>query len=75
MAINFTVLTDNQKLDVADLIQKLESIDGALADIQTERAVAQSEWAAREQELNAEKNTLKQNMRNIRKPTLAAIKI
>jgi len=75
MAINFTDLSDNQKLDVADLIQKLESIDGALADIQTERAAAQSEWSVREQELNAEKNTLKQNMRNIRKPTLEVAKI
>ena len=75
MAINFTTLSDSQKLDVADLIQKLESIDGALADIQTERAAAQSEWSVREQELNAEKNTLKQNMRNIRKPTLEVAKI
>lgn len=70
MAITFTEITDNQKLQVADLMQKLESIEGELADVQTERATAEITWVAEEQELKAEKNKLLQEIRNVRKPTV-----
>lgn len=70
MAITFTNLTDAQKMNTADLLQKLESIDGALADVQTERATAEIGYTAKEQELKTEKNKLLQDVRNIRVATV-----
>ena len=56
MTITFTSLTDAQKLEVADLMQKIESLDGELARIQTKRATEEVKWAAEEQEIKTEKN-------------------
>jgi hypothetical protein len=67
MTITYTDINDTQKLAVADLLQKLESIEGELADIQTARATAEIGYTASEQELKAEKNKLAQDIRNIRK--------
>ena len=71
MAITYIDINDTQKLAVADLMQKIESIDSELADLNTEKAVAQVGWEARDQELQAEKNKLRQEVRNVRKATVA----
>lgn len=70
MAITYIEITDNQKLQVADIMQKIESIKGELADIQTARATAEIEWSADEQELRTEENKLLQDIRNVRKATV-----
>ena len=70
MTITYTNLTNDQKLETADLLQKLESIEGALADIQTERATAETTWVVKEQELRTEKNKLLQSVRDIRTVTV-----
>ena len=72
MVITYTDLTDAQKMETADLLQKLESIEGELAGVQTARATAEVDWRATEEELKAEKNKLLQDVRNIRKATVAA---
>lgn len=66
MTITFTELTDTQKLEVADLTQKLESLDAEIAKIQNERAGEEVVWAAEEQEIKAEKNVILQEIRDIR---------
>ena len=38
MAINYNSITDIQKLEVADVLSKIEAIEGALENIQTARA-------------------------------------
>jgi VIT1/CCC1 family predicted Fe2+/Mn2+ transporter len=71
MAINYDEISDATKLIVADILSKRESIESALADIQTERALAQVAWDLREQELKAEVNKLTQEVRNVRKATVS----
>jgi len=71
MAITYTSLTDAQKMEAADLTQKIEAVDGALAVVQTERALSEVGYTAREEVLRAEKNTLKEAVRNIRAATVA----
>jgi len=74
MAIEYTEIDDTNKLIVADILSKRESIDGELANIQTERATAEIGWKAKEQEFNAEKNKLTEDIRNIRTATIKSIK-
>ena len=66
MAINYNNITNEQVLEIVDILSKVEAIDGALADIQTTRANAESGHVTKEQELTAEKNKLRENMRQIR---------
>ena len=66
MAINFTDITDTQKLEISDLLSKVESINGSLADIQTVRVTAEIGYAKDEQELEAEKNKVLETIRNLR---------
>ena len=71
MKIQYDLIDDTKKLKVADIISKREAIEGALADIQTERATAELAWKAKEQSLRAESNKLTEELRNMRKATLA----
>ena len=71
MTINFDNINDTQKLQIADMLSKIESLDGVLADIQTERAVADIAWEAKKQEVDAEKNKITEEMRVMRKATVA----
>lgn len=70
MTITYDELDDTKKKIVTDLLSKRESIEGALADIQTERASAEIGWDAKEQELRAEMNRLTEEIRKMRKATL-----
>ena len=67
MAIEYDEIDTNNKLLVADILSKRESIDAALADIQTERAEFEIILRAKEQELKTEKNKLTQEIRNVRR--------
>lgn len=64
--ITFGELTDAQKLEAADLIQKLEAIDGALAGVQTERAEFEQKARNKENFLNTEKSKIKVALRALR---------
>jgi uncharacterized protein involved in exopolysaccharide biosynthesis len=70
MAISYDEIDDTKKKVVTDLLSKREAIDAVLADIQTERAVAELPRVQKEQELNAEKNRLTEELRKLRKATL-----
>lgn len=70
MSIKYDDLDEVKKGQVTDLLSKREALDGALADIQTERAAADVIRAAKEQELRAEKNRLTEELRKLRKATL-----
>ena len=70
MTINYEELNDTKKLQVADILSKRESVEGALANIQTERATAEITWKAKEQSLRAESNKLTEELRKLRKATL-----
>lgn len=70
MAITFDDLDEAKKGQVTDLLSKREAIDGALADIQTERATSEIGWSQKEQELKAEQNILTEELRKLRKATM-----
>ena len=69
MAINFDNINDTQKLEIADSISKIEALDALLADIQTERATAEVGWEAKKQEIEKERNSVREQMRVVRKAT------
>ena len=70
MTIVYDPIDDTKKLQVADILSKRESVEGTLADIQTDRATAELAWKAKEQSLHAELNKLTEEIRNMRKATL-----
>ena len=70
MTITYDSIDDVKKMQVADILSKRESIDGALADVQTERATAEIAWKAKEQSLKAEQNKLTEELRNMRTATM-----
>ena len=70
MTINYTDITDTQKLEVADLLLKIEALDAELADIQTERATGEIAYVAREQKFEAEKNAVVELLRKMRTATI-----
>lgn len=69
MAITYDEITDTNKKIFTDILSKREAIDAALADLQTERATADIARTVKEQELNAEKNRLTEEIRKMRKAT------
>lgn len=66
MKINYNSIADTQKLEVTNILSKIEAIDGALPDIQTTRAIVEIEYKNKEQTLKAEKNKLFGDVRLIR---------
>ena len=69
MTINYDEINDTKKMEVTDILSKREAVEGALADIQTERATVELGWKAKEQELQAESNRLTEQLRSMRKAT------
>ncbi|MDD4986559.1 MAG: hypothetical protein PHQ43_12430 [Dehalococcoidales bacterium] len=59
-------LTDVQKSTAADLVQKLEALDAALAAIQTERAEAEGIWNQKTNAINIEKSKVRDELRALR---------
>ena len=64
--LTFGELTDAQKLEAADLIQKLEAIDAALAEVQTRRADFEVKARDRENFLRTEHMKVQQALRLLR---------
>jgi len=64
--ISFGELTEEQKLEAADLFQKKEAINGALAAIQSERALAEAKWRDTENFLRTELMKMEVEIRAIR---------
>ena len=71
MAISFTALTDVQKLLAADILQKIEAIDGQLAKVQTVRATKEAEWNGKEEGLRTFRMQLQMELRKIREATVS----
>lgn len=67
MVIKYDAMDAAKRVLVTDLISKREAVEGALADIQTERAGAEVGWSVREQALKAEGNRITEDMRKLRK--------
>lgn len=72
MAITFEIVTDEVKMQAADLLLKIESLDSALADIQTDRAKSEVGWAADEQEIKTEKSLITEKIRQLQRATLVS---
>ncbi len=66
MTISFDDLTDIQKLQAADLIQKIYAIDAAKSVVQSERATAEIAWNNRINTLDTERMKLEVALRALR---------
>lgn len=74
MQINFTELTNDQKLQAADLVQKLEAIDAALGEVQSQRAQAEINWSDKENFLHTERMKVQNQIRAIRSAEITEAK-
>ena len=64
--LSFGELTEAQKLEVADLVQKLEAIDGAIAAVQTKRAELEAKLRDRDNFLQTQRMKVQVALRAIR---------
>ena len=71
MAITYDDIDNSKKGQVTDLLSRREAVESEIANVQTERATAEIGWAAKEQEYKAELNKITEELRNLRKATLA----
>jgi hypothetical protein len=70
MPITYDELNDTKKKIVTDLLSKREAVESLLADIQTERAMADTIRTQKEQQLKTEQNRITEEVRKLRKATL-----
>ena len=70
MTIQYDELDDMKKKIVTDLLSKREAVESVLADLQTERATADTIRIQKEQKLKAEQNRITEALRKLRKATL-----
>ena len=73
MALEFDTISPLAEKDIAtmaDLMQKLEAIDAALAVIQTDRANHEAEWNKKTTFLNTQKSNIKDEIRALRTLTV-----
>ncbi|HUT02855.1 MAG TPA: hypothetical protein VM163_03065 [bacterium] len=68
--LSFETLTDTEKMEAADLYQKLEAIDAALADVQNERAAFESKARDKENFLRTERMKVQNTLRALRQATV-----
>ena len=73
MPISFGDLTNAQKLDAADIMQKIEAIDDQLAKIQTIRATKEAEWNGKENNLRTFRMNLQDQLRAIRQAVVTEV--
>jgi hypothetical protein len=64
--VSMVALDEKSQAQAVDLLQKLEALDGALADIQTARAAAETVWRDKENAINIEKSNVKDALRALR---------
>ena len=67
-------MTDKQKTDAADYLQKLEALNGALADLQTERAAFEAKLNERIRAIEKERANCMDSLRAIRPVTITETK-
>jgi len=58
---------------MADLLQKMEALDAAIAAVQTDRATHEGEWNKKTTFLNQQKDDVKQAIRNLRTVTVKEV--
>ena len=58
---------------MVDLLQKMEALDAALADVQTDRATHEADWNKKTNLLNQEKSNVKDAIRAIRAVTIKEV--
>lgn len=58
---------------MVDLLQEMEALDAALADVQTDRATHEGEWNKKTNLLNQEKSKVKDAIRAIRAITIKEV--
>ena len=58
---------------MADLMQKMEAIDAAVAEIQTDRATHEADWNKKTTFLNQQKDNVKDAIRAIRAVTIKEV--
>lgn len=66
MAIQFGELSNQQKLDAADILQRIEAIDAARAKNQTWMAEQQAKFNDRENTLMTNRMALQNQLRGLR---------
>ena len=74
MQISFGELTNGQKLEIADLVQRLEAIDAALAEVQNQRAQVEIQLQDRENFLRTERMKIQNQIRAIRSAQIIEVK-
>ncbi len=68
--IIFSALTQEQKLETADLMQKLQAIEGALVDVNDERVTGSAVYNKKQYALEEEKKVVTTQLRAIRTVTV-----
>jgi len=71
--INFTELNETQKLEAADLMQKLQAIDGALALNNDERVAASAVFNKKQYALEEKKKVIIAALRTLRTATIKEV--
>jgi len=71
--ISFIELTQEQKLEASDLMQKLQAIDGALATVNDERVVASAVFNKKQYALEEEKKSIVVQLRTLRTATVKEV--
>ena len=71
--INFIELNETQKLDAADLLQKIQAIDGALALNNDQRVTASAVFNKKQYALEEKKKAIIAMLRALRTATLKEV--
>ena len=74
MTIEYDTLTDTDKLEIADMLSKIESIDALIAKVEDEHATAEEEWRAKDAELQTEKANLVITIQKKREARITLVK-
>lgn len=64
--ISFTELTQEEKLEASDLMQKLQAIDGALSIVNDERVAASAVFNKKQYALEEKKKVVLAQLRTLR---------
>lgn len=65
--LNTIAPLDEKNISImADLLQKMEALDAALADVQTDRATHEADWNKKTAFLNQQKDNVKDEIRALR---------
>ena len=76
MAFELNTVPPLESKDTAvmvDLLQKMEAIDAAIAEIQTDRATHEADWNKKTTFLNQQKDNVKDAIRAIRAVTIKEV--